>query len=258
MKDNELEIALVGVVESTNALALEAIEQGAAEGTVFVADRQTAGRGRREAGGGRRQWFSPPGRNLYWSAVVRPAVSLEKSSGLTLAVGAGLVEALRAATPLEVMLKWPNDLYVGEKKLGGILTEGVTGPKGLEAAAIGVGLNVNVEGSDFPEPLADIATSLREETGRRHDRLSLALALPQAVVEASREYAAGGLEAFAGRLSEWDYLRGRSVRVEADGDERIGTACGIAAGGALRVEFGDRSVQEVVSGEVRIRHRKSD
>ena len=255
MSDRNLTVQLLDEVDSTNALALAAIEEGAAEGTAFVADAQSSGRGRRESGGHRRQWFSPPGKNLYLSVVVRPVLALEKSSALTLAVGAALAEEFRSAAGVDVMIKWPNDLYVGGRKLGGVLTEAVTGVRGLEGAAIGVGLNINCSSEEFPAELQTIATSLREETGRRWDRLTLALSVCRAILGASSSYEKQGLDVFSQRLERLDYLRDREIRLELDGEARRGIARGIGKRGGLRVQFEDGSQREVVAGEVTLRHR---
>ena len=248
----EIDLRIVEQATSTNELALEAIAKGAAAGTVFAADSQTQGRGRREIGGDRRQWFSPPGENLYLSVVARPSLSLERSAALTIAVGASLVACLRELTGLEVELKWPNDLYIGERKVGGILTEGVTGSDRLEAVAVGLGLNVNVEAQQFPEELRELATSLRAESGRGYDRLSLLLEMARAILDAVERYRDEGLAVFSGDLQRWDWLRHREVAVEAAGGARRGRACGIGSSGGLRVEFEDGSVQEIISGEVQI------
>lgn len=256
MSDEELnpnmDIRLLNETASTNELALQAVDDGAAEGTVFVADTQSAGRGRREADGGRRQWHSPPGQNLYLSVVVRPRLALEKSSALTVAVGIALVEYLRDRSGIDVRLKWPNDLMVGDRKLAGILSEGVTGARGLEAVVVGMGLNVNAGGEDFPHPLREIATSLYEECGRPFDRLTLALDISEVIVNASHQYADAGLEAFAERIEKWDYLRGRRVQVRDDGVDASAEACGIGPGGGLMVQFDDGRSREIISGEVLI------
>ncbi len=251
---DDLDVMVVGETESTNALALEAAREGMAEGAVFVADCQTAGRGRRESGGARRQWFSPAGKNLYLSVVLRPEVAVERASAITVAVGVELVDLLRDETGLDVELKWPNDLYIGRRKLAGILTEAVTGATGLEAVVVGVGLNVNVEADEFPEELRDRATSLFAESGRTRDRLSMALSVPAAIVRGCRRYAGDGLAPFDDRLQRWDLLRGRRVTVADDNHTKSATACGIGERGGLLVEFDDGARTEVVSGEVTIQN----
>lgn len=250
---SDLSIVLLDQTESTNALALEAIDDGEPEGRVFVADHQTAGRGRRESGGERRRWFSPAGQNLYLSVVVRPDVAVERAAALTIAVGVELVALLREETEVEVTLKWPNDLYVGDRKLGGILTEAVTDSSGLRGAAVGLGLNINNEAKDFPSELREIATSLRAVSGRRFDRLSLALSIPAAIVDASDRYSVEGLEPFVERIGSWDYLQGRRVSVVDNRRERSAVADGIGADGGLIVEFDDGSRREIVAGEVAVK-----
>src|SRR5439155_4982688 len=139
------------------------------EGTVVLADAQTAGRGRRG-----REWFSPPGSGLYVSVVLRPGRSLSGSTDratrlLTLAAGVALVEAVETATGLAVDLKWPNDLYVGRHKLAGILAEGA----GDANDAIVLGYGINVRAAAYPPELRDRATSLESELGRSVDRARL-------------------------------------------------------------------------------------
>lgn len=248
----ELDIRLVAETESTNALALAAAEDGAEEGTTFIADRQTAGRGRRETAEGRRRWFSPAGTNLYLSVVLRPDVAVGRASAITVAVGVELADLLREQTGAAVEMKWPNDLFVGDRKLGGILTEATTGPEGLKAVVVGIGINVNVDDGAFPDELSSRATSLRIETGRLRDRLSLALAVPEAVVEAGRQFERQGLEGWADRLERLNWLAGRRVSV-LDGDEsRAGTARTVDADGQLVVEFDDGSRREVRAGEIEV------
>lgn len=243
-------IELMVEAESTNDLALSAIADGEPEGTVFVADRQTSGRGRRDVKGGRRQWFSPAGKNLYLSVVIRPKIEMERLAAITLAVGVAIVEVLREKTGVDIWLKWPNDLYVGDRKLGGILTEGSMGTGGIDGAAVGLGLNVNVVEGDLPEELRPIATSLRRESGTVHDRLDLTLAVSGAIVDASGEYALHGLEAFGDRLARYDGLTGRAVEVLKADAPRPGMARGIGESGGLLVEYEDGTTEEVISGEV--------
>ncbi len=247
----ERRIELVEEAGSTNALALEALNAGVDAGYVLVADRQVAGRGRRRNGEGRKPWFSPGGLNLYMSVVLRPAVPVGKSAAITLAVGAQLVTWLRDHSAVEVALKWPNDLYVGPRKLGGILTEAVSGRQGLEGLVVGVGLNINVERDHFPDELRDRATSLREERGERLDRLSMVGPMSQAIVEAGQRFEDAGLTPFMEDLQAYDWLRGKPLWAEVDGREQRGVADGIGAQGGLMVSLEDGQRREIISGEVR-------
>lgn len=237
---------------STNELALRAIDEQAPAGTVFVADAQSAGRGRREVGGQRRRWFSPPGKNLYLSLIARPDLALDKVAPITLAVGAALADFLAEDRGVDLWLKWPNDLYVGDRKLAGILTEGVTGAQGLEAVVIGLGLNVNTKADDFVGELKGHATSLLAETGRVTDRLDLALKVTRTVMRACAVYESQGLDGFRDRLERFDRLSGRALQVRENGAFRRGTACGIGRAGGLRVEFSNGEIREVEAGEVHV------
>lgn len=243
-------IRVIAKTGSTNELAMEALSKGAPQGTSFLADAQLSGRGRRGTAGIHKPWHSPGGKNIYLSVVIRPDVEPERLAPITLAVGAALVEVLRERTGVDLWLKWPNDLYVGERKLGGVLTEGMVGARGVEGAVVGVGLNVNLEADELPDELQSVATSLKIEAGGVQDRLSLILALVDAIVLASKEYAAGGLEVFQERLERWDRLKGRVVEVDLGGGSRRGRADGISERGGLMVRFDGGERQEILGGAV--------
>lgn len=240
------------VVESTNDLVMTAAQEGAPSGYAVVADAQTGGRGRRNTDGTRRSWHSPKGKNLYLSLLLRPDLRPEQFSALTLAAGVALLETLEAYCGLQPWLKWPNDLYVKERKIAGILTEAVTGASGIEGVVIGVGLNVNLRGQDFPLELSEMATSVLEETGQTTDRLGLALEVSAALRAASQEYEAQGLSAFEERLRHYDGLVGRALEVRENGQLRRGAACGIGPRGGLMVQWEQGSRSELISGEVQV------
>jgi BirA family biotin operon repressor/biotin-[acetyl-CoA-carboxylase] ligase len=158
----------VAQAESTNSLALEMGKQGAAAGTVVVAETQTRGRGRQQ-----RAWFSPPGTGLYFSVILRPQLDPVELPKITLVAGVAVCEAIEQACQVSFGLKWPNDLLFGGKKCGGILCE--TGPltgtdngRGI-LVILGVGLNITIPESTFPAELRARATSLLAATGRVYD-----------------------------------------------------------------------------------------
>lgn len=243
-------IELLESTDSTNAVALEAAAQGAPHGAAWIADTQTSGRGRRISSGERREWFSPPGRNVYMSVLLRPHASASEIAGVTLAVGAHVCGALADATGLRVWLKWPNDIYIESRKLAGILTEAVTSAAGVEAVVVGVGFNVNLGQDEVPEELADVVTSVRMETGVAFDRMALALRLYHAVLAGSAEYFGGGWDAVRDDIERWDGSAGKIVEIELDGSRQRGEALGIGARGELRVRVGTTD-HDVTSGEVR-------
>lgn len=245
-----IQIEVVDETESTNDLAMAAAREGVPSGYAILADRQTGGRGRRTTDGSHRVWYSPAGKNLYLSMVFRPQLAPEKLSALTLVAGIALLETIEDCTQVSPWLKWPNDLYLKEKKVAGILTEVLTGSTGIEAVVIGVGLNVNLQRQDFPPELIAQATSLREEQGESIDRLDLALQVVKSFRAAVAEYQDDGLDAFAHRLRQYDGLVGRAVEVRENGRTRQGAACGIGPRGGLMVRWEDQSSTEVVAGEV--------
>lgn len=244
-------IHLLESTESTNQLALD--KAGAAHGETWIADEQTAGRGRREVGGSRRSWFSPAGHNVYMSVLLRPHAAASDVAGVTLAVGAHVCTALWEQSGIEdLWLKWPNDIWVGTRKVAGILTEARTGAAGVEAVVAGIGINVNLGTEDLPEDLEEIMTSLRIEAGAPLDRFNLAFAVRHAMLAGAAEYFGGGWNAVRDDVVRWDRSDGRPIEVEIDGAWQRGTARGIEHNGGLAVEIGGERVV-VTSGEVRFR-----
>lgn len=153
-------------VDSTNEIAASlAIKKGLETGAVIIADMQEKGRGRLG-----RKWVSPPGLNIYISIVLKPEIKPRDATLLTILTSVACAKALRGETGLNVAIKWPNDLTVSDKKIGGILTEVRSAPDKIKVAVIGIGINVNIEGMDFPMEIRDIAASVKSETGKCHSR----------------------------------------------------------------------------------------
>jgi BirA family biotin operon repressor/biotin-[acetyl-CoA-carboxylase] ligase len=152
--------------DSTNAVAKKLAQRGAEEGTLVIAEQQTAGRGRLG-----RKWLAPRGTSLLFSLVFRPDLAVERAHGLTMVCGLGSCEAIHALTDLPAKLKWPNDILLHGRKAGGILTEVSTIGMRLDHAVIGIGLNVNLEVATLPTEFN--ATSISNELGHTVSRLSL-------------------------------------------------------------------------------------
>lgn len=235
------------VCGSTNDEALARARAGAAHGTVVTADRQTAGRGRLG-----RVWSSPPGANLYLSAIVRSSRPLAELAPLTLAIGIGVVDAVRAAGVAAAALKWPNDVYVGPRKLAGILCEvasepGRAGPAGEHCVVAGVGVNVNA----VPPDVATIATALSAELGHAVERDAFTAQLLAATEPWIDRFLAGGVPAIA---AAWEarMATGLTLRVErgAAGPPITGTALGLDRDGALRLRDGSGVIHRIHAGEV--------
>jgi BirA family biotin operon repressor/biotin-[acetyl-CoA-carboxylase] ligase len=161
-------------VDSTNEEVRRRAAAGAPEGLVVVADSQTAGRGRRG-----HTWHSPPGAGVYLSLLLRPKVPAAEAVALPLRAGLATCRALRALG-LEPVLKWPNDVLVGGRKVAGILVESVTGREGLVDVAV-VGIGVNVAAHPMPADIAHTATSIESALGRPVPRADLAARLLRAL-----------------------------------------------------------------------------
>lgn len=240
----------LAITGSTNQLALEAAQAGAQTG-VWIADEQTAGRGR-----GGHSWHSAPGDGLYVSALVRLDIPLRDAKDLPFATALAMQAAVVDATGLTLDLRWPNDLMFGDRKCGGILIESSSEPAGRRQgswfAVIGVGLNVNTQA--FPPELAALATSLRLESDRSFDRETILVAfLRHLDLELDRLRQATGqpsdLQARFCAASSW--VEGKRVRV-GEGDEAYsGITRGLDADGFLRVEDTSGRMRLVLSGGVR-------
>ena len=235
-------------IGSTNTAAMEAGAAGAPEGSVFLAEEQTAGRGRAA-----HSWHSAQGSGIYCSVLLRPLLPpsevLLLSLAAALAVRSAIAEIQSAFAP---DLKWPNDLMLGEKKVCGILTEMNAEPTRVRYLVIGIGINVNQ--ASFPPALQGQATSLRMATGSEWSRVELCAALLKSL---HREYAEfvrspASRSAIVQRFSaNSPMVRGRAVRVEENG-EFEGTTDGLDERGFLRVRTAN-VLLTVMSGTVRLR-----
>ncbi len=230
--------------DSTNRVALELGHGGEPEGAVVLAEEQTAGRGR--AG---RVWHSERATGIYVTLLLRPKLAPVQAPLLTMMAGLSTHSAVQALTGLPVDLKWPNDLLVRGKKAGGILTEMHAEPGQIRFVIVGIGLNVNQE--KFPGELADIATSLRVETGKPQSRMELLVRLLR---EFENDYNRLVREGVAGVVARFEavssYARGRRVRVTNGTESYLGTTAGLAPEGLLQVTRDDGKVVTVIAGDV--------
>ena len=148
------EMKYLSQTNSTNEDAWAYFQDGSTEGTLFITDDQQKGKGRRE-----NKWISTKGKSLTFSILLRPEMKLEKLGLLPLLTGVSIVEAIKSAASIQTGLKWPNDIMLNEKKMGGILIESKSGQNGL-GVVVGVGLNINESEQDIPDSLSKQATSL--------------------------------------------------------------------------------------------------
>lgn len=231
-------------LESTNDRARALGLDGAPEGTVVIAERQTRGRGRLG-----RSWVSPPHVNLYLSVVLRPAVRAAAVPQLALVAGLATCEAVQPWAPA-ARLKWPNDVVVGGRKLAGMLAELETEGAAARLVILGIGLNVNSGPEDFPPGLRDTAIALREAAGGPVDRVAVAAALLDRLETRYAAYADGGFAALRRAWEALSCLGGRRVRVAEGGQTVEGVVIGLADDGALRVRDAGGTAREVRAGDV--------
>lgn len=234
-------------VGSTNDVILDMAEQAAPHGTVCLADEQSAGRGRRGYG-----WFSPPGCGIWASVLLRPRLSAARTPPLTLCAAAAVARVLETAAGESVKIKWPNDLFMGGRKVAGILAE-TRGAAGDEPViVVGMGINVNHTREQFPDELSATATSLRIESGRPVGREALFLAILDAFESAYGYYLATGTVSF---LAEVDArLAWRGLAVEADSPAgAAGRVSRIDEEGGLVLDRQEGGPLVIRSGSIRLR-----
>ncbi|HET9870438.1 MAG TPA: biotin--[acetyl-CoA-carboxylase] ligase, partial [bacterium] len=233
-------------IGSTNDRALQLGEKGAADGTVLVADRQTRGRGRRG-----RAWALAEDKGLAFSVILRPALPAAEAPGLTLAAAVAVARTLEE-WKVRPRIKWPNDLFLGGRKVCGILTETRGREDKINFAVVGVGVNLNQAAGDFPPELRATATSLFRHRGIRVDRAAffrrLLLHLEKAEGWVRRRQ-------FHRVLAEWrrrSFLNGRQVRIREADRTLYGQVQGVDETGALLVRNDWGMVERVLAGDVEL------
>ncbi|BAV77686.1 bifunctional protein BirA [Pseudomonas chlororaphis subsp. aurantiaca] len=225
-------------IDSTNAEALRTVERGVPAPFLVLAERQTAGRGRRG-----RKWVSPFAENVYYSLVLRIDGGMRQLEGLSLVVGLAVMQTLREFGIAGAGLKWPNDVLVGRKKIAGILLELVGDPADVCHVVLGVGINVNMQKTDEVDQQW---TSMRLESGKQVDRNQLAARLSMMLKAYLERHQAQG---FSSIQEEWEQnhlWQGNAVSLIAGVNKIDGVVMGIDQQGALRLEVD--GVEKVYSG----------
>ena len=233
-------------IDSTNTKAKELAEEGHPSGTLVVADRQTAGKGRRG-----RSWESPTGIGIFMTLMLKPEINPNNASMLTLVAAMATTRAIRRVTGVPAMIKWPNDIVMNGKKVCGILTEMSAQFDYINHIVIGIGINVHNE--EFPEEIKETASSLFLESGQHIHRASLIEAFLEEFEDVYAEYLK--TEDMEGLQKEYDTMlvnRGRQVRVLDPKEPFEGKAMGITKKGELIVDTWE-SRKLVSSGEVSVR-----
>ncbi|MFZ5571402.1 MAG: biotin--[acetyl-CoA-carboxylase] ligase [Thermodesulfobacteriota bacterium] len=231
------------LADSTNTLAKDLADHGALEGTIVLAETQTGGRGRKG-----RSWFSPEREGIYLSLILRPDISPFEVQGITLLSAVALTDSLGRRTSLKAAIKWPNDVFVGSRKIAGILTETSSEMDITNYVVVGLGVNVNTR--RFPEPLDRSATSLFLETGRHFSRVEL---LRDFLEEFETLYLSAQSRGFAGVFDRWRSLTntiGRRVRITMHQGSRSGIVRDIDTDGALMITDDQGRTSRILSGDL--------
>ena len=254
--------------DSTNLRIRQLAEEGAPEGTLAVADMQTAGRGRRGRG-----WISPSGMNIYMSLLLKPAIPASDASMITLIAAMAVAGAVRdipeastggmadtstgvSGTPADIKIKWPNDIVVGGRKVCGILTEMDLDGETIRDVIVGIGINVNQDSrEEFPEEIRETASSLRIELGTGEiDRSALIARIMDLFEKEYDEFIkCGDLSFMKDRYNDMLAGLGGQVRVLDPKGEYTGISRGMDERGRLLVETDEGEVRTVYAGEVSVR-----
>lgn len=239
-------------VDSTNEELRRLIQSGVREGSVVVADEQTAGRGRQG-----RSWFSPAGENIYLSLLLTPRLPLESPSSITLVMGVAIAEALEELCDLPVQLKWPNDLQIHGRKVGGILSELEIPSEELPRLIVGIGLNVNIQKNELPTDIFDLATSLAIESRTVWLRDKIMKHVLSHIEGAYHDFITRGFSFFQPRYLRRSALEGKHIAITENGECLTGMVCGVDENGLLQLQLDVKeksasTLYKVLSGEVHV------
>ena len=243
------DIRLFGTVTSTNSVLRDLAKAGTPEGTVVIADEQTAGHGRFA-----NPWFSPPGVNLYASILFRPPIPPRDVAGFSFVGPIALSDAIKAEGMWST-IKWPNDVLVDGKKVAGILVECATIENRVDYVILGVGVNLNVTRDALRAALGSaglFASSLREVTGCEIDRNAFAAALLNHVAAWVEVYRRQGPAPLIAAWRDRDILTGRRVEVRGEGVAYEGRVLGVDREGYLLLRDSHGDVRPVLTGEIRL------
>jgi len=235
------EVYSYNVVDSTNSIASSLAEDNLTEGAAVFAEGQKKGRGRL-----RRSWCSPKSKGIYVSFILRPKVTLNKASFITLLAAVAASEAIREISGLRALIRWPNDILVNNKKVCGILTESQIKNKLIKYIILGIGINVNSKVSQLPVG----ATSLKNEAKRSFSRIELAQRLMRHL---DREYHYFKQKGTSKIITQWKNLSalcGKRVRVKLAHKTIEGIAQGIDVKGALIVRLDNGFKHHLLAGDV--------
>jgi len=236
-------------LSSTQGAAKELARQGAEEGTVVISEIQSQGKGRKG-----RVWSSAPGQGIQISVILRPRLKPAQSIQIPLVAGVAVAQAIAEVTPLKPRIKWPNDLIVGGKKVGGILTEMSAEIDRIDYVVLGIGLNVNTPKALFPKEIKEIATSLAEELGGPVSRVRLLQSFLEEFEGLYGEFTTSGFQSIRERWKAMSNTIGAWVELsDVDGGKMKGKILDMDADGALLLQKRDKSIERILAGDVSLR-----
>jgi len=232
-------------IDSTNSELRRLAEAGAVEGTVAVADRQSAGRGRLG-----RRWESPSGVNLYCSILLRPDIPPCQASQLTFLSAVAVAETLGEVCGLDAKVKWPNDILVGGAKIAGLLNEMNAETEQIHFVILGIGVNLNMLAEQFPAELNYRATSALLERGQQVDRLLFLRALLEKLDGYYSEFLQSGFIPIRRRWEALCNTINAVVTVDQGSRKLTGTVVGLNPDGALRLQLENGAIEKILAGDV--------
>jgi BirA family biotin operon repressor/biotin-[acetyl-CoA-carboxylase] ligase len=238
-------ITYAAELDSTQIRAHEMVSQGAVEGTIIIAEQQTQGRGTMG-----KKWFSPPGKGIWFSMILKPRIPLQFISQLTLLVSVALCRTIKKMLQVDIGIKWPNDLLIQGKKVSGILLESSGEDERLRYVVAGIGISANLLKKDFPPELRSKATSLRIAAGQEMNREEL---LCGYLLEFEKLYQLYNEQGFAPIRTLWEALSvslNCPIEVQTSQGRVEGVAHGLDEMGALVITLEDGSTEKIYSGDV--------
>lgn len=233
-------------VDSTNVYARQLAEAGAVDGTVIIADQQSAGRGRLG-----RCWESPSAVNLYCSILLRPQIPVQQAPQLTFLSAVAVADTLCQLYQLSARVKWPNDVLVGGAKIAGLLNEMNAETEQVHFVILGIGVNLNMTAEQFPPELNYPATSVFLETEKSVDRTQFVRAFLGNIDRCYREFNDQGFSPIRRRWEAYSDLMNSRARIDQGNESLAGTVVGLDSDGALRLQLEDGRVERIMAGDVR-------
>lgn len=233
--------------DSTNNRAKELAAGGAAEGVLVIAEEQAQGRGRLD-----RPWFSPGGKNIYVSLIMRPTLPPTAVSRMVLLTAVAAAEALTTTTGLAASIKWPNDIMAGGRKIGGILLEMSVEMDAIDYLVIGLGINVNSTAGQFPKEIRGKTTSVLTETGRTFSRVLLLVRFLELFEHGYNTFREAGLESIVNRWKALSDMMGKQAAIRTVNGDYKGVITDMDSDGFLIIRDDQGSETRLVSGDITV------